>query len=173
MGWATISTCIVGLPPHAPPAASVRIPASGFATKETNGNVHLLANVSLGNQGYMACGSDWKAQESSLMWLSGPGQTSSNFKPQVSLQGPPSYFFPDADTDNLCKFPQVEMRVGGAESKACPLQNWDCVFIRRSPWKTRMHRTQGVGSSSSHRDDGERENPTGRSDPQQVLEIAP
>lgn len=151
----------------------MRIPASGFATKETNGNVHLLANVSLGNQGYMACGSDWKAQESSLMWLSGPGQTSSNFKPQVSLQGPPSYFFPDADTDNLCKFPQVEMRVGGAESKACPLQNWDCVFIRRSPWKTRLHRTQGVGSSSSHRDDGERENPTGRSDPQQVLEIAP
>lgn len=163
----------MGLPPHAPPAAYVRIPASGFATKETNGNVHLLANVSLGNQGYMACGSDWKAQESSLMWLSGPGQTTSNFKPQVSLQGPPSYFFPDADADNLCKFPQVEMRVGWGRAESLSSPELGACLYTSVTMENQNAPDSGSGVLFIPAGTMGRENPTGRSDPQQVLEIAP
>lgn len=46
-----------------------------------------LPNVSLGSQVYLAYSSDWKGLESSLMGLSGPGQTNPSLEPQVPLQG--------------------------------------------------------------------------------------
>ncbi|XP_051846920.1 vomeronasal type-2 receptor 26-like [Antechinus flavipes] len=84
-----------------------------FAVEEINSNPNLLPNITLGFHIYNAYGNDERTLESSLMWLSGQGQTIPNYscekrKSVVVIGGATSDFTVSMGSLlELYKFPQL------------------------------------------------------------------